>query len=200
MLSLPDNIIFPETTILYLLCVKFKAICGAEYCPKKTSLRKDQGRTWQMGTVFPSPHSGCSSHLMKQWGCHPGDLKADLFRLKRPRTWEQGQMISLVLSPLWTGSLMMSVFKTILQGMPKGKFSELLWSALGQAVLRTCNPPLHCAASGHSLWVLSAQHLHLCLCQEHASDTRVISQGLGHNHMPDFPFFKWMPLKFILRS
>lgn len=147
MLSLPDNIIFPETTILYLVCVKFKAICGAEYCPKKTSLRKDRGHTWQMGPVSPPPHSGCSSRLMKQGGCHQGDLKADLFRLKRPRTWEQGEMISLVLSPLWTASLMMGVFKTILQVISKGKVSERLSSALEQAVLRTCNSPLHCAAT-----------------------------------------------------
>lgn len=60
---------------------------------------------------FPLSIQHCSSHLRKEWGCHQRDLRADLSSLKRPRTWEQGEMISRMPSPLWTGSLMMGVFK-----------------------------------------------------------------------------------------
>lgn len=74
--------------------------------------------------------------------------EVDLFYLKRSRTWEQREMISLMLSPLWTGSLMMGVFKTILQMIPKGMASEqVLSAARSRQVLRTHDPPFHCWAS-----------------------------------------------------
>lgn len=64
--------------------------------------------------------------------------EADLFYLKRSRTWEQREMISLMLSPLWTGSLMTGVFKIVLQMIPKGMASEQPQSAArSRQVLRT---------------------------------------------------------------
>lgn len=73
---------------------------------------------------FPLSIQECSSHLIVLWGCHQRDLKLTSSIWRDWGHESREQMISLTLSPLWTGSLMMGVFKTVLQMIPKGMTSE----------------------------------------------------------------------------
>lgn len=114
--------------------------------------------------------------------------EADLSYLKGSRTWEQREMISLMLSPLWTGSLMMGVFKTILQMIPKGMASEqVLSAARSRQVLRTHDLPFHCWAS-----LLLSLNALFPTFRCFVSISRAFSHGdfsLGHTHPYTWLFF-----------
>lgn len=154
-----------------------------------------------MDALFPLRHSGMqltSDEVVRLPSKGP---ETDLFYLKRLRTWEKGAMISLMLSPLWTGSLMMVVFKTVLQKLSKGMASEQTWAAArSRQVLRMHNFYFHWEVI-FPLWMISFHHSDPASVSIAFSRYHSEFSTLSHTHMPSFSLFKCvMPLKFYLEK
>lgn len=85
-LVLTLNVSFPQTTILFLVYIKFMAVSGAGYHTQETSQRKDQDQTWQMDALFPPHHSGMQLTSDEVVRLPAKGSETDLFYLKRLRT------------------------------------------------------------------------------------------------------------------